>query len=119
VSEKPLSNLQKPISFMPSGSFVAGFSQRALPNGSILREIILWERNGLRHGEFQMPDKIGLSVKSLDFSLDSTLLAIHCVGPDAKEMILIFYRSNWKWFSKQVILLDKPLAAMKWMFNKK
>ena len=33
VSEKPLPHLQNPISFMPSGSLVAGFSYRALPNG--------------------------------------------------------------------------------------
>jgi hypothetical protein len=32
---------------------------------------------------------------------------------------LIFYRSNWKWFCKQVLRLDRPLATLKWMFNKK
>lgn len=32
VSEKPLINLQKPISFMPNGSLVAGYSVRTLPN---------------------------------------------------------------------------------------
>ena len=63
VSEKPLLNLQKPVCFMPSGSLVAGFSWRTLPNGSILREIHFWERNGLRHGEFPLPDKEGLVVK--------------------------------------------------------
>lgn len=54
VSEKPLPAMQKPVSFMPSGSLVAGFSKRALPNGETLREIIFWERNGLRHGEFTL-----------------------------------------------------------------
>ena len=55
VSEKPLPNLKKPIDFMPSGSLVAGYSERTLPNGSVLKEIVFWERNGLRHGEFQLP----------------------------------------------------------------
>lgn len=52
VSEKPVRHLQKQICFMPNGSLVAGFSQRLLPNGQVSREIIFWERNGLRHGEF-------------------------------------------------------------------
>lgn len=56
VSEKPLSNLQKAMTFMPNGSLVAGSSVRTLPNGSPLREVIFSERNGLRHGEFALPD---------------------------------------------------------------
>ena len=57
VSEKPINTLQKATCFMPSGSLVAGFSQRPLPNGQLVREIVFWERNGLRHGEFALPDK--------------------------------------------------------------
>jgi elongator complex protein 1 len=107
---------------MPSGSLVAGFSSRSLPNGKLSREIIFWERNGLRHGEFTLPDTQNLVTKNLDFSLDSALLAVHCVSPadpSAKELVLIFYRSNWKWFCKQILRLDRPLATLKWMFNKK
>ena len=37
---------------MPSGSLVAGYQVRSLPDGTIVQEIIFWERNGLRHGEF-------------------------------------------------------------------
>ena len=105
---------------MPNGSLVAGFSHRMLPNGQPLREIIFWERNGLRHGEFQLPDKQGLMVKALEFSLDTTFLALHCVNPETKnEKIMIFVRSNWKWYCKKVIDLESPLATFKWMFNKK
>ena len=118
VSEKPLPNLQKPVSFMPNGSLVAGFSLRTLPNGQISREIFFWERNGLRHGDFPLPDNQGLLVKNLDFSLDSSLLALHCTAQD-QEKVLIFVRSNWKWYCKQIVHLDSPLATLKWMFNKK
>lgn len=77
--------------------------------------MVFWERNGLRHGEFQLPDSEGLVVKYIEFSLDSSLLALHCINPETKqEKVLIFIRSNWKWFCKQVIDLDKPLATMKW-----
>ena len=67
-----------------------------------------------------MPDKSGLIVKNLEFSLDSTLLAIHCVDPvNGGECLMVFIRSNWKWFSKQTIPLEGKLSIFKWMFNKK
>jgi len=43
--------------------------------------VIFWEKNGLRHGEFVLPDKDGLIIKNLDFSLDSSLLAVHAINP--------------------------------------
>ena len=66
---------------MPNGSLVAGASLRNLPNGKQQREVIFWEKNGLRHGEFVLPDKDGLIIKNLDFSLDSSLLAVHAINP--------------------------------------
>jgi len=65
---------------MPSGSLVTGFSQRTLPGGQLIRELIFWEKNGLRHGEVTLADtaKQSLSVLGLEYSLDSTLLAVHC-----------------------------------------
>ena len=71
VSEKPLKHLEMPICFMPNGSVVAGFSCWKMANGELLREIIFWEKNGLRHGEFSMPDKEGLLIVNIRFSLDS------------------------------------------------
>lgn len=52
---------------MPSGSLVAGYSVRTLPNLKLKKEIILWERNGLRHGEFTLPDQ-DLSVQGIEYS---------------------------------------------------
>ena len=105
---------------MPSGSLIAGYSVRALANGVTMREVIFWERNGLRHGEFPLPASYG-DIHSLDFSLDSTLLAAYCISSDSKQeqhSVLIFYRSNWKWFCKQVISTN-ALVDIRWMFNKK
>ena len=65
---------------MPSGSLVAGFNKKVLPNGSISPEIAFWEKNGLRHGEFQLPkakDDSETEVIDLVFNLESVLLAIH------------------------------------------
>jgi len=67
VSEKPITSLNSPICFMPNGSLVAGYSTRTLPNKSIKKEIVLWERNGLRHGEFSLPNQDD-DVISLEYS---------------------------------------------------
>ena len=77
VSEKPLKNLQKPVSLMPNGSLAVGSSVRVNPKGEKIRELIFWEKNGLRHGEFLLPQlPAPLEVISLQFSLDSSLLAV-------------------------------------------
>ena len=84
---------------MPNGSLVAGFQNRKLPNGQIQPEIIFWERNGLRHGEFVLPYKPQDAAKviGLEFNAETTMLAIH-IQVNGKESILIYTRSNWKWF---------------------
>jgi hypothetical protein len=69
---------------MPNGSLIAGFQNRRLPNGQANPEIIFWERNGLRHGQFTLPG-VGQTVENprtevfdLKFNIESTLLAVHC-----------------------------------------
>jgi len=53
---------------------------RPLPNGQKNPEIVFWEKNGLRHGEFNLTG--ATKVFSLSFNLESTLLAIHCIKDD-------------------------------------
>ena len=104
---------------MPSGSLVTGFQKRILPNGCISPEIIFWERNGLRHGEFVLPkaqDDSKTDVRNLSYNLESVLLAVHCVIDD-QEQVLLYTRSNWKWYCKQQILIDpeSPLLNLFWV----
>ena len=56
VSEKPIEFLEKPICFMANGSHIAGYQER--PDGDkVVKEIALWEKIGLRHGTFILPDQ--------------------------------------------------------------
>jgi elongator complex protein 1 len=104
---------------MPNGSLVTGFQRRILPNGKISPEIIFWERNGLRHGEFVMPKAEKdeeTRVQGLSYNIDSSLLAVHCVL-DGQEQLLIYTRSNWKWYCKQIVFIQENtlgLATFVW-----
>lgn len=62
VSEAPLKDLNRPICFIPNGSLTAGYERRKsteeeIKNGAedVLSQVIFWEKNGLRHGEFKIP----------------------------------------------------------------
>lgn len=73
VSERVSLSLQKPIAFMPNGSFCTGFDSKKEKN-----ELILWEKNGLRHGEIPLP-KINdeyPSVLKMKWSIDNQYLAV-------------------------------------------
>lgn len=83
VAEKPIQFLEKPICFMPNGSLVAGFQKRPAAGGKISKEIAFWEKNLLRHGEFVLPDQ-DQNIFLLDFSPDSSLLAMLCMTEDNK-----------------------------------
>ena len=88
---------------MPNGSLVAGFMRKELPGGKISPQIIFWERNGLRHGEFDLPtaqDNTQTSVQTLSFNMESTILAVHCTI-DGLSQVLLYTRSNWHWYCKQ------------------
>jgi len=94
VAEKPIAHLTKPCCIMPNGSLVAGFQ------AGNKREVCFWEKNGLRHGEFELPDQ-SLRVTAIEFNQDSTLMALLCLGDDGSQAILVLSRSNWMWQIKQ------------------
>jgi len=83
---------------MPNGSLVTGFNKKILPNGQIQPEIVFWERNGLRHGEFILPHEQGkghlVNVLDLKYNLDSSVLAL-LVRNEVETNIQLFTRSNW------------------------
>ncbi|GLI58497.1 hypothetical protein VaNZ11_000228 [Volvox africanus] len=72
--------------------------------------ILLYERNGLRHGDFRLPTNS--SVWSLAWSCDSELLAVviaphtrapglGAVGEISDEWtVQLWHRSNWHWYLK-------------------
>ena len=111
VSEKPSKFLQRPICFMSNGQHVAGYRVRPTskvvnqntffdkPEDNIIKnvkEIAFWERNGLTHGEFELPDQ-SLNVVHIEFNSDSSLMALLCLSDSKAMTVLICSRSNWNW----------------------
>lgn len=46
--------------------------------------------------------------------MESSLLAVHLTVAGI-EQVMIFTRSNWKWFCKQVLVLPQPLQSFHWL----
>ena len=44
VSERPIKEMNLPVTMMPNGSLIAGFQKRQDENGELISEIIFWEK---------------------------------------------------------------------------
>ncbi|KAL8934000.1 MAG: hypothetical protein Q9216_006116 [Gyalolechia sp. 2 TL-2023] len=105
VSE-PLNGLIGPLSWRPAGNLLAGvqlFEDK--------RQVVFFERNGLRHGQFPLRPLDGVEnekevfIHSLKWNADSTVLAI-CYD----DRVQLWTMSNYHWYLKQEIL--EP--SLKW-----
>ncbi|GBF99867.1 hypothetical protein Rsub_12507 [Raphidocelis subcapitata] len=76
----------------------------------LIDRVVLLERNGLRHGSFDLPPALGGGgggggscaggVRDLIWSPDSELLAV-VLGPAGGWRVQVWHRSNWHWYLKQ------------------
>ncbi|EEC18088.1 ikappab kinase complex-associated protein, putative, partial [Ixodes scapularis] len=116
-----INGLEQALSWKPSGSLIA--SSQHLPNK---HKIIFFEKNGLNHGEFQLPfAPREFEVKELSWCTDSSVLAV--VGSTfqtddcavlPKDMVLLYTVNNYHWYLKQTLEYDaalgQKLAAVAW-----
>ncbi|KAF8252842.1 IkappaB kinase complex, IKAP component [Wilcoxina mikolae CBS 423.85] len=99
VSE-PVDGFESPLSWRPVGNLMAGIQR--LPDRV---DVIFFERNGLRHGQFAL--KTGARVASTDLNVgtmiwngDSTVLAI-CL----QDRVQLWSMGNYHWYLKQELEL--------------
>lgn len=131
VSEKPILEMKLPVAMMPSGSLVAGFQVSKNAQNEPKHEIIFWEKNGLRHGEIELPKISGHlpTVTQMKFNIDTTFLAVlvnfegdRSTDPTIPHsQILIMHRSNYHWFIKKSIgaIEGSKITDFIWSANKK
>lgn len=101
VSE-PINGLEAALSWKPSGQLVASVQRR----GDDV-DVIFFERNGLRHGEFSLRgnDQSTLDARSyidLAWNMDSSVLAI-----TMKDRVQLWTMGNYHYYLKQEIKLDE------------
>ncbi|RVD81191.1 uncharacterized protein DFL_009065 [Arthrobotrys flagrans] len=115
VSE-PVDGMEGALSWRPSGNLIASIKRL----GTDL-EVIFFERNGLRHGEFPLRiPNIGpkpANLHDLEWNIDSTVLAV-CL----EDRIQLWTTMNYHWYLKSEIYcksfhgssLDSSPPRVKW-----
>ncbi|KAL9046762.1 MAG: hypothetical protein Q9214_000486 [Letrouitia sp. 1 TL-2023] len=104
VSE-PVNGLLGALSWRPAGNLLAGVQHR-----EDCLDVIFFEKNGLRHGQFSLrltSDEM-LSWGSqtcLQWNVDSTVLAV-CF----KDRIQLWNMMNYRWYLKQEILISSEIS---------
>ncbi|CAO3564635.1 unnamed protein product [Mortierella alpina] len=103
--------LEHGLSWRPSGNLIA--SSQRLPHR---HDIVFFERNGLRHGEFTLREANDAVVKELAWNCDSTVLAVWLERANG-SCIQLWTMNNYKWYMKQELLFNgegSAVASLQW-----
>lgn len=105
VSE-PVDGLESPLSWRPVGNLIAGIQRK--PSGV---DVVFFERNGLRHGEFTL--KTGektpsteLKVNSMLWNGDSSVLAVGLA-----DRVQLWSTGNYHWYLKQELMVPSSSSS--------
>ena len=110
-TSEPVDKLEHTIAWRPSGNWIA-VPQRA-PNG---HDIVLFERNGLRHREFRLRKPANYRVRHLAWNGESSILAIWLVNADETESYVeLWSMANYHWYRKFVVSFsDAKVVQIGW-----
>ena len=101
VSE-PVDGLEGALSWRPYGNLIAGIQR--FPDASRI-DMVFFERNGLRHGEFTLPipaaDVENQRIYEIAWNNDSTVLAVTLKG-----RVQLWTMGNYHYYLKQEIIYD-------------
>ncbi|KAM4066889.1 IKI3 family protein [Hirsutella rhossiliensis] len=107
-ASEPVDGLESPLSWRPTGNLIAGV-QRLEDRV----DVVFFERNGLRHGQFTLGrlenPVISQSQIRLAWNSDSTVLAVILKGT-----IQLWSMGNYHWYLKQEFPADDRLPWLAW-----
>ncbi|KOS18696.1 Elongator complex protein 1 [Escovopsis weberi] len=97
-ASEPVDGLESALSWRPSGNLIAGIRR-----GQDAIEVVFFERNGLRHGQFTLRSPNGALDSEqdkirLEWNTDSTVLAVVF-----KDTVQLWTTSNYHWYLKREI----------------
>ncbi|KAF9975119.1 hypothetical protein BGZ73_001334 [Actinomortierella ambigua] len=110
-TSEPVDMLEHSLSWRPSGNLIA--SSQRLPHR---HDIVFFERNGLRHGEFSIREDKETVVKEVLWNCDSTVLAVWLERTNG-SCVQLWMMNNYHWYLKQEILFNEEgghVASVQW-----
>lgn len=108
-ASEPVDGLESTLSWRPEGNLIASVQRKE--DGI---DVVFFERNGLRHGEFPLrsPESGPISSQKrirLDWNADSTVLAVIL-----DDYIQLWTMGNYHWYLKQEIPMDPNFVQTAW-----
>ncbi|KAF9422466.1 hypothetical protein HW555_001864 [Spodoptera exigua] len=111
TSEKQ-QGLESNLSWRPSGNLIAT-TQKI--NDKYL--VSFFEKNGLKHGEFDIPVNVKTLVEDISWSSDSEILTLQCRNTENNTQTLLLYTiGNYHWYLKQSLTFssDQNISRIMW-----
>ncbi|XP_045484164.1 putative elongator complex protein 1 [Pieris rapae] len=91
--------LEANLGWRPSGNTIA--TTQTLKDKYV---VTFFEKNGLKHGEFEIPVIENIEVQKVLWSQDSEILTLVCKElKDRTPKVLLFTSSNYHWYLKQTL----------------
>lgn len=112
TSEKQ-QGLETNLSWRPSGNVIA--TTQCLPDKYV---VAFFEKNGLKHGGFDIPVNTTTIVEDLLWSSDSEILMLQCKDTETNsQKLLLFTTSNYHWYLKQTLVFTSEQNITKIMWD--
>ncbi|KAI7903384.1 IKI3 family-domain-containing protein [Cokeromyces recurvatus] len=115
-TSEPVDKLEHVLDWRPSGNLIV--SSQRLPHR---HDIVFFERNGLRHGEFSLRETQDMKQKVLEvmWNADSTVLAIwieSVINGKLQKTVQLWTSKNYHWYMKQHIVLseERDIIGFAW-----
>lgn len=107
-ASEPVDGLESTLSWRPAGNLMAGIQRM-----EDRIDVVFFERNGLRHGQFTLrsPESSAISQSRirLEWNVDSTVLAVIL-----DDLIQLWTMGNYHWYLKQEIPMDCNYVCVAW-----
>lgn len=107
-ASEPVDGMEHHISWKPQGSLIASIQRRIHSDEDQSLDLIFFERNGLRHGEFDTRLPINEKIQSLCWNNTSEILTIVL-----QDRIQLWTSKNYHWFLKQEVYAN-DIKFAKW-----
>ncbi|SJM86902.1 probable Elongator complex protein 1 [Zygosaccharomyces bailii] len=111
-ASEPVTGMEHNLSWKPQGSLIASVRRSTHLDDEANLEVIFFERNGLRHGEFETRLDLDETIQDLCWNSNSEVLAVVL-----QNKIQLWTTKNYHWFLKQEIY-DDNIKFVKWHAEK-